>query len=87
MADIECHQDHLRHIVVEDGGPEMSQMMSDDNFAVGPSNLTGQEITSEFESLRQIGKPAPSSTITSTQSETADTVSHRYPRRGRKPVE
>ena len=82
-----CHQDHLRHRVVEDGGPEMSQLMSDDSFAVGPSNLsTRQEITSES-SPRETSKPAPSSTVTSTQSETAETGTHRYPRRGRKPVE
>ena len=76
-----CHQDHLRHRVVEDGGPEMSQMMSDDSFAVGPSNLsTGQEITSESSSPRETSKPAPTSTVMSTQSETTETVTHRYTR-------
>ena len=83
-----CHQDHLRHRVVEDGGPEMSQIMSDDGFAVGPSNRsTRQETTSESPSPQETGKSASSSTVTSTQLEAAETVTHRYPRRGRKPVE
>ena len=83
-----CHQDHLRHRVVEDGSPVMSQIMSDDGFTVGPSNSsTRQETTSESPSPQETGKPAPSSTVTSTQPEVAETVPHRYPRRGRKPAE
>ena len=62
--------------------------MSDDGFAVGPSNRsTRQEITSESPSPQETGKPALSSTVTSTQPEAAETVTHRYPPRGRKPVE
>ena len=76
-----CPQDHLRHRVVEDGGPKMSQIMSDDGFVVGPSNRsTREETTSKSPSPQETAKLASSSTVTSTQPEAAETVTHRYPR-------
>ena len=85
---IRCHQDHLRHRVVEDGSPKISQIMSDDGFAVGPSNhSTRQEINSESPSPQEDGKSASSSIVTSTQPESAETVTHCYPCRDMKTVE
>ena len=83
-----CHQYHIRHRVVEDDGQNISQIMSDDGFIVGPSNHSiRQKTTSESPSPQKTGKPAPSSTVTSTQPKAAKTLTHRYPRLGRKPVE
>ena len=89
-----CHQDHLRPRVVEDGGPEMSQLSSEDSFPM-PSPSIPQETSSDTQALQDNGpqvpqqsnrsaNPAPPS---SPQSAAAETATHRYPRRNRKTTE
>ena len=50
-----CHQDHLRERVVMDGGPEMSQVMSDESLAFG-STSTDDTVRQETSSESQ---PSP----------------------------
>ena len=89
-----CHQDRLRHRVVEDGGPGMSQLSSEDSFPM-PSPSIPQETSSDTQAPQDNGpqvpqqsnrsaNPAPQS---SPQSAAAETATHRYPRRNRKTTE
>ena len=98
-----CHQDHLRERVVMDGGPEMSQVMSDESLAFGSTSTDDtvrQETSSESQpSPPDTGptvpsppqqtndSPTTSTPIESSQPIAAEPATTRYPQRQRKPTQ
>ena len=88
------NQDHLRHRVVDDGGPEMSQVAPDDSLEVGPSK-------SEYPPSQGAGTAAspehsnnPTESIESTSRSSSavcntppETTTRRYPLHNRRATE
>ena len=94
-----CHQDHLRERVVTEGGPEMSQVMSDESLAFGSASTDDtvrQETSSESQPSpprvpsppqQPNDSPMTSTSIESSQPIAAEPATTRYPQRQRKPTQ
>lgn len=81
-----CHQDHLRLRVVDDGTPEMSEVVVDDSFPITTDETVEQEVNTQ-PTTQEAVLPVPTGTSelpqpneSNVRTHSEDSIARNYPR-------